>query len=61
MTEEVMDQNTIWILTIVAGIILIFIAIYFLGKRIIAQKKIKTGKNGEKVVKKALEKIIEPL
>ena len=52
-----MEFGQVLLVTVIVAIVLVFVALYFGGKKLIQLRKIRVGKNGEKKVGKVLEKI----
>lgn len=52
-----MEFGQVLLVTVIVAIVLVFVALYFGGKKLLQLRKIRVGKNGEKKVGKALEKI----
>ena len=52
-----MEWEQMLLVTVIVAIVLVFVVLYFTGKKLLQLRKIRVGKNGEKKVGRALEKI----
>ena len=52
-----MEWEQMLLVTVIVAIVLVLVVLYFTGKKLLQLRKIRVGKNGEKKVGRALEKI----